>query len=176
MENTDKSYIFLKKYLEKIKKRGIQYDHPIKVEDIVKMPRFRDSDFRYKVVENAYKEWRKSAPKELVAGFGIRKFEKIWKHIADELFGEMEDNYNGVKLPDQMGVLYIGTPLKKDFYTFVDLPKYKHIIWRTRLKYVSRDLRYYFFNSYHKRYKSAYERDEYYKTAVEKIPRHTYLR
>jgi hypothetical protein len=176
MEDQEITNKFLEHYLKKSAKRGNVYEYPIKIKDLSKMPRFRDTEFKHSVLENCYENWRKSSSKEQGKGFYCRHFSKIWKMIADELFGEMEDNYQGVTLPHQLGVLYLGTPPNKDYFVMIDKPKYKHIVWRTKIKYINRDLKYYNFHSYHKRYKSATERDDYYKTAKEKMPLVTYIR
>ena len=163
----------VERYLDLSAKRGNVYKYPIKIDDVPKMPRFSDSKFRYYIVEESYPYWRKdeTVDEKYKYKFHIRSYEKIWKYICDELFGEMEDNLDGVTLPDQLGVLYIGTPPQKDYFVLIDKPDYKHIVWRNGTKYCNRDLRYYWFSTYHKRYRSACAREDYYKTARERIPR-----
>lgn len=170
MEEKKRIYA-LEHHLKLSAKRGNIYKYPIKIEDIPKMPRFRDTPFKNLIIDETYNIWRKD-PKnaKYTFKFFIRNYQAAWKAIADALFEEMEDNLDGVKLPEQLGILYIGTPPNKDFYVMVDKPKYKYIVWRNKVKYCSHDVRYYFFHSFHKRYKSAYARDDYYKTAVEKVP------
>lgn len=162
----------VERLLELSAKRGNVYKYPLRIEDIPKMPRFTDSAFRYHVISNAYKVWRADPKnKEFTFKFFIRDFEKIWRAISDEMFLEMEENFQGVHLPFQLGDMYIGIPPEKDYFILINKPNYKYIVWRTKNKYISKDLRYYYFHSFHKRYRSAAARDDYYKTAREKIHR-----
>lgn len=157
-------------YLENKAKRGLVYKYPLKPEDLGRIPKFNDSDFRYFIVQNAYKYWNKLPEnKGFTKRFHIRDFEKIWKKIADQIYSEMEENLDGVELPNQMGIFYIGTPPNKTYFNLVNLTKYKYIIWGSKIKYFNKRLKYYFFHTIQSRYKSAYMREDYYKTAREKI-------
>jgi len=166
--NIEKKNYAIERLLELSAKRGNVYKYPLKVEDVPKLPRFRDSNFKYRIVQNAYKIWRKENPDKAKITY-IRNYEKIWKAIIDEVFLTMQENIHGVHLPFQLGDMYLGTPQDKNYFVLINREHYKHIIWRNGNKYCSRDLRYYFFHSYHHRYKSAMAREDYYKTAKERI-------
>lgn len=157
-------------YLDNKAKRGLEYKYPIKAEDLGKIPRFNDSPFRYFIIDAAYKLWRIYAKdKTNIKGISLRKFQKLWKSVADEVFSEMEENLDGVELPEQMGIMYLGTPPNKTYFNLVGLDKYKYVIWGSKIKYFNKRLKYYFFHTTKARFKSAYEREDYYKTAKEKI-------
>ena len=156
--------------LKKSAERGNYYKYPIKIEDLTKMPKFTDAPIRYYVVENAYKIWRSNPEnKKYSKDFYIRNFELVWKYIVDELFLTMEENVNGVRLPEQLGELYIGEPPDKDYFIMTNRPNLKYIVWRNGTKYCNKILRYFYMHTNYKRYKSAMCRDNYYKTAREKI-------
>lgn len=160
----------MQKYLDDKAKRGLIYKYPLKASDLGRIPKFNDSIFRYFVVSNAYKLWRKDeSNKEFIKGVTIRKFEKYWKLIADQIYTEIEENLDGVELPHQMGIFYIGTPANKQYFNLLNLSQYKYIIWGSKIKYFNKRLKYYVFHSVFGRFKSAYAREDYYKTAKEKI-------
>jgi hypothetical protein len=170
MEEKKRNYT-VEKHLDRHEKRGNVFKYPLKIEDIPKMPRFSDGDFRYHVVVNSYNKWRVLPANEAFTHKKyIRNYESIWKLIANAIFQEMEDNLDGVMLPEQLGMFYIGTPPNKDYFVLTNRENYKHIIWRNNVKYCNKDLKYYFFHSFHKRYRSAMGREDYYKTAKERIP------
>lgn len=169
-DNINKQNFILEKILDKAKDRGAEYKYPIRMEDIPKMPRFRDTDFRYRVVDEAYNHWRADVNnKSRLHKFNIRDFQRVWKYIADELFAELENNFQGVRLPEQLGEMYIGVPPDLEYYVIVNRPNHKHIVWRNKVKYCNVNLRYCYFSTFHKRYRSATLRDDFYKTAKEKI-------
>jgi len=160
----------MQEYIDNKKKRGVVYKYPLDPKDISKIPRFTDSPFRYFVVQNAYDIWKKLVPDVARKQINhIRVFEKMWKEIADAIYFEMEENLDGVELPEQMGIFYIGTPANKTYFNLVDLAKYKYIIWGAKIKYFNKRLKYYIFHTTKGRFKSAYEREDYYKTAKERI-------
>ena len=156
-------------YLDhKTKKSGLVYTYLVKAEDVPKIPRFNDNPFRYFIVQAAHKIWSKSF-KRFSRGVYIRDFEKLWKKIADQIYTEMEENLDGVELPNQMGIMYIGTPPNKTYFNLINLKTYKYVIWGSRLKYFNKRLKYYYFHTTNGRFKSAYLREDFYKTAKEKI-------
>lgn len=172
MEDTKISFR-LENMLKKFAKRGQTYEYPILIKDMGKMPKFSDSPLRFFVVQESYKIWRKDkSHSRWFPNFFIRNYELVWKQIADEIFAEMESNVDGVKLPEQMGELYIGEPPNKTFYVFTNKPNFKHIIWRNQDKYLNKMLKFFYFHTFHKRYRSAMYRDDYYKTAKEVISKY----
>ena len=174
MIDEEKKSFRVENMLKKFAKRGNVYEYPILIEDMSKMPKFSDTPLRYFVVQESYKKWREDPnnKKFFIPKFFIRDYEQTWAKIADEIFLEMEENHNGVKLPEQLGELYIGEPPNKTFYVLTNRPDFKHIIWRNKGKYINKFLNYFYFHTFHKRYRSAMYRNEYYKTAKEAISRY----
>ena len=160
----------MQEYLDNKAKRGLVYTYPIKAEDLGKIPRFNDSNFRYFIVRNAYNIWNKiNEYRKYSKNHYIRDFEKTWKLIANQIYSEIEENLDGVELPYQMGILYVGTPPNKTFFNLINLKDYKYIIWGSKIKYFNRKLKYYYFHTVNGRFKNVYKREDYYKTAKEKI-------
>lgn len=160
----------LDKLLEKAEKRGVNYKYKLHKNDISKMPRFRGSKLKYNVVNESYKTWRSSLKdKTLSKGIFKKEYSKIWTKIADCLFQELENNFQGVKLGEQTGDMYIGVPPNIEHYILSNKPNHKHIVWRNKIKYCNVNFRYYFFTTYHRRYRSAVLRDDFYKSAKEKM-------
>jgi hypothetical protein len=177
MQESKNKYWVVEKRLEDAKKRGVNYQYPIKPEQILKMPRFTDSEFRNHPHLDAYKVWNKDPNTKKVRpkGFYIQQFEKLFAAIADEIYNEIEENLHGVKLPFELGDIYVGTPPMKTFYTMIGKSNHKHIIWRNGNKYCNKLLKYFFFKTYKRNYKSAIQREQYYTTAKERIPHYSKL-
>lgn len=157
-------------YLDNKAKRGLVYKYPLKASDLGKIPKFNDSNFRYFIVQNAYKLWRKEQKTDKYTKKSyIRDFEKTWTLIADQIYHEIEENLDGVELPYQMGIFYVGTPPNKTYFNLINLKNYKYIIWGSKIKYFNKKLKYYYFHTINSRFKSVYMREDFYKTAKEKI-------
>lgn len=151
---------------KKASKRNVSYEYKIKDEDIGKIPKFHDTEFRYHVVQNAYTTWRKENKKHSKGKY-IRDFEKIWKIIAEEMFEEMADNIHGVKLPNQLGSMYIANHQDKEYLSLLDKEHIKVMTWSNNDKYCNKLLSNYFYNTRKTEYVASKERAEkrHYKTS-----------